>query len=397
MTHVPDRARLERLAACVYFVQGSLGLAGVAFPLFLRKAGMEIHEITLLSAITGAPWFFKLIYGVLSDAIPWGGYRRKSYLMASAAAGAGGWFLLAALPFSFPGALVAGLISNLGFAFTDVVTDGLIVEHSDAAHAKRYQALTWGARSLGAFLMGVVGGWLAGHIPYRAVFALTGLLPIATITLARGYPEIRSEQTVTRSDFLQRCWVPVREAVRMLMKSDLLWFSLLLFILSFNASVNTPLFFFFKEQLGFSETFLGLLTTLGWAGAAAGCWIFVAGFQHVALRRALAFAVLFTVLNTLIYLWVYNRISGVVVSFSGGMLYYLAYLPLLSCAARMAHNTGAESSLLALYMSINNLGVIVATAAGGYLASALGLRVLIVCAGVVAALGYPIVRKLRSV
>jgi len=59
------------LFAIVYFVQGALGLAGIALPLFMRESlGLSIVQITMISSIAGIPWILKPLYGLLSDYYP---------------------------------------------------------------------------------------------------------------------------------------------------------------------------------------------------------------------------------------------------------------------------------------------------------------------------------------
>ena len=88
-----------RLISVVYFLQGATGIAAVALPLYLRGSGMSIKEIAYYNSVVAIPWFFKIIYGVVSDAFPIGGFRRKPYIMICAALASLGWFLMAVFPF----------------------------------------------------------------------------------------------------------------------------------------------------------------------------------------------------------------------------------------------------------------------------------------------------------
>ena len=149
------------LAGLVYFSQGALGIAGITLPIFLRKLGWSIPEITTLTSLVGFPWVLKILYGLFSDTVPIFGYRRKSHLIIYSVIAAVGWFGLALLPADKVWIFLSLTIANLGFAATDVVTDGLIVEHSTPTTSPVYQGIAWGSRSGGAIVSGILGGWLA--------------------------------------------------------------------------------------------------------------------------------------------------------------------------------------------------------------------------------------------
>ena len=65
----------------IYFVEGAIGLAGLA-QTFLLKDELLLGpaEMSALSGLFVLPWTIKPIYGFLSDAFPFFGYRRRSYL-----------------------------------------------------------------------------------------------------------------------------------------------------------------------------------------------------------------------------------------------------------------------------------------------------------------------------
>lgn len=86
--------RIAILAAIVYFIQGALGVAGVALPLYLQSLGWSIPKIAQVTSIIGFPWIFKIVYGFISDSFPIYGYRRKPYLIICSVLSSLGWLLL---------------------------------------------------------------------------------------------------------------------------------------------------------------------------------------------------------------------------------------------------------------------------------------------------------------
>jgi MFS family permease len=385
--------RAASLVSLVYFVQGALGITGIAFPLFLRGRGWSISEITTFSFIAGIPWTLKLLYGTLSDAVPVGGLRRKPYVIAASLLSVGAWLGLALFSESTPLLYVWAIMANLGFAMTDVVTDALIVEHSTESTTQLYQSLAWGFRSFGAVLGGVLGGLLAQYVPYRLIFGLTALLPATTFAVGFFIHEL----PIKRGEGLGHVLGPLTRSLRAIFRGDLKWFCLFLLAGSFAASFSTPFFFFLREKLGFTETFLGTLSSITWLGAILGCFFYGKTLKDVPLKRMLVWAVILNAASVLSSYLVVNYWSAATLFFLGGISGYVSLLPLMATAALLAREKGIEGSLFALLMSIHNLGQILATFIGGKLFGIIGLGSLIFFSAVVGLVGLVFIARLRTI
>ncbi len=370
------------LAGVVYFCQGSLGISGVALPLFLRSLKWSVAEITAVSSIAAFPWVLKILYGLLSDCCPLAGYRRKSYLILFSLLSAAGWCGLIFFPSEKNWILIALLMTNLGFAATDVITDGLIVEHSTDFSSHIYQSIAWGARSAGAMVSGILGGWLASRFHPQIIFALTALLPISVTACALWI----LEKKIPRGPFTS-AFIPVKRCFTLLLKPNLQFFCAILFLISVSASFGIPFFFHLKEKLGFEETFLGLLSSLGWAGAMAGSLIYARWLRRIPLKITLRWAILFNCLNIFSTLLIADKWSAAMLVILGGVMGCLVMLPVMSAAASLTHHTGVEGTLFAVLMSVFNLGQIGFGFLGGQMASRIGLYPLITLAGMVALSG----------
>ena len=65
-----------------YFNQGSGSMISIANQDYFKDyLKMEPSEIAKMSSITGIPWSFKLIYGIMWDKLPFFGYARKWYII----------------------------------------------------------------------------------------------------------------------------------------------------------------------------------------------------------------------------------------------------------------------------------------------------------------------------
>lgn len=367
------------LAGVVYFIQGALGISGIALPLYLRSLKWSVGEIATITTLASSPWVIKILCGILSDSFPFLGYRRKSYLILCSFLSATGWFFLAFFPPYRSSILGALFIANLGFAATDVITDGLIVEHSTKFTSHLYQSIAWGARSFGALVSGIAGGWLAAHRASREVFLLTMFLPLITVVVAVWIHERKIQGRVLISAFTS-----VRHCILLILQPNLLLFIGILVIVSIQASFGTPFFFFMKEQLGFNEIFLGWLGTTGAAGFIVGSLIYARWLRQFAPKVTLWWAIFLNSLNIFSSLLVADSRSAFILFFIGGIMLCLTLLPIMSSAAVLTHRTGVESTLFAVLMSIFNLGQFVFGLGGARLYELVGLSALIIITGVIA-------------
>src|SRR5207247_1022869 len=141
----PDTQRLAFLFGVVYFAQGMWYLPNQTITIVLKERGLSAGQVADFFLITITPWLIKPVYGLLSDFVPLFGRRRQSYflLTSSLAAVAGFWLAwgdaialgeIRALDFQgVKFTLVAGVglftLMALGLAFTDVLTDAMMVEN----------------------------------------------------------------------------------------------------------------------------------------------------------------------------------------------------------------------------------------------------------------------------
>lgn len=381
-----------RLISVVYFLQGATGIAAIALPLYLRQCGFSVKEIAYYNSIVAIPWFLKILYGAISDAFPIFGYRRKPYIIICGIFSCLGWLLMALCPPKMHFLIFAMSIANFGFAVTDVVTDGIVVEHSVESTSQIYQGFSWGSRSVGAAMSGILGGYLAYRFDYRIVFLMTAMLPIIFIVMVYFYRERKVIKPNRPNIFM-----PLIESFKKVLTGDLRWFCVLLLIISLSSSFATPLFFYMKETLRFSETLLGFLSSIGWLGAAIGCILYMNLFKKMHLKKALKLAVTVGFFEILFCLLIQDRSTAIMVFLLAGILGYFILLPLMSSAARLAHGSGVESSLFAILMGIFNLGQAGSTFVGGWLFERVGIEFLIIGTACLTLLGFLFIPKLKMI
>lgn len=92
---------------------------------------LEPSQIAHMSSITGLPWSCKLLYGIMSDKVPFFGYKRKSYIILMGMMQFGSLFALYFFEISDPKYLtICNFLRLLSGAFLDVIVDALMVVYS---------------------------------------------------------------------------------------------------------------------------------------------------------------------------------------------------------------------------------------------------------------------------
>ena len=147
------------LLSSIYFVQGAVIITGLA-EFFLTRNIFEFSwiQIALLSALGTLTWSVKPLYGFVTDLLPLGGYRRKSYLILSAILPFCAYFYLAFFGVNFLQIALSLILINIGIGFADVIIDGLIVETAPPEKVGLYQSFCWRAKAIGIFIATLFSG-----------------------------------------------------------------------------------------------------------------------------------------------------------------------------------------------------------------------------------------------
>lgn len=210
----------------IYFVEGGLGLARLAQTFYLKDTlHLGPAELSAFTGIFTLPWTIKPIYGLLSDAVPLFGYRRRSYLILCGCIGClsylalGGGFFGLLDGFNVDGGedgsdillrftIASFILGSACIAFCDVVADGIVVqrtreaidavagseggrEKGDAsAVAGGLQSLCWGSAAVGGLISSYFSGSLLEIMGPEEVFRLTAILPLAVAVTASFIDEV---------------------------------------------------------------------------------------------------------------------------------------------------------------------------------------------------------------
>src|SRR3989440_5698168 len=370
-----DARRLAILFAVVYFSQGMYHVADQVLTLTLKeRLGMSPSQVGKFGTIILLPWVIKPLYGMISDSFPLFGRRRKSYfLLTSALATLAGIALSLVGEPTYGSLAVFMLIMGLGIAFTDVLTDAMMVENGKPLGLTgAFQSVQWTAINVAILLVGIVGGYLAQHRLLQAGFLIAACFPF--LALVMGVAFIHEAPAKSQREEFREAWRGIRSAVR----DRTMWVVAgFIFFWTFSPSIGIPLFYFQTDTLKFSQQFIGLLGSLGAAAQIVGAAFYAPLSRRYPLRRLIEWSIGVGVVGTLAYLLYNDWKSAMIIDITFGGLSMIVQLAFLDLAAK-ACPPHAEGTFFALLMSVYNFGVQGSQVAGGYLYDWIGYTPLII-------------------
>jgi predicted MFS family arabinose efflux permease len=149
-----------------------------------------------------------------------------------------------------------------------------------------------------------------------------------------------------------------------------------IFFWAFSPSFGPAFFYYETDTLRFSQTFIGVLTSLGAAAGILGAWAYARLARGFPLKRLIVWSIGAATASTVAYLLYRDTVSAVVITLLFGAVGMATQLAFLDLAAK-ACPRHAEATFFALLMSIYNLGTRSAEWAGANLYDRVGYTPLV--------------------
>ena len=379
-----DARRLALLFGIVYFSQGMWYLPNQTIRGVLKDRGLSAGQVDTFFLIATFAWNVKPLYGLISDFVPLFGSRRRSYfLLTTALAVVAGATLGASA--THPYLWLVGLVAlmGLGLAFTDVLTDALMVENGRASGLTgAFQSVQWAAINLAQIVLGLVGGYLAARRDLRGALLLATVFPLISFVMAVFV--VREPRQRRDPDAFARTWGAIRIAIH---DRDLWVVAAFILFFAFSPSLGSALYFHQINSLRFTDEFVGHLTALTAVGAVAGAAVYAPLSRRTTLRFRIAVGIGLGAFGTLGYLLYRTPLSAVVIDTVYGALGMVTLLAFLDLAAKVCPGH-VEATFFALLMSVYNIGTATSGVAGGYLYDWFGYQILVVISAGATALAW---------
>ena len=370
----PETRRLALLFAIVYFAQGMWYLPNQVVKAVLNDQRFTAGQIGTFFLVVTMAWNIKPVYGLISDFVPLFGRRRKSYFLLTTSLAAAAGLALAAMDSPSYVWVAAGMATmGLGLAFTDVLTDALMVE-SGRAHrlTGAFQSVQWAAIGASTVLGGFAGGLLAEGRRLNAAFLLAAAFPFVSLFLAATF--IREARAARTRGALTETWSAIRTATR----DQNLWVvAAFIFFWAFSPSFGAALFTYQTNVLKLSQSWIGTLDSITAVTGIVGAAVYAPLSRRFSLKRLIVWAIEVAAVGTLAFLLYRDLVSAIAIHAVFGFIAQATLLAFLDLAARACPRR-VEATFFSLLMSVYNIGMSVSDATGGYLYDWLGYQPLVV-------------------
>lgn len=370
-------------------------------------------------------WSLKPLAGVLTDAFPIRGSRRRVYMLLGGLLGGASWAALDFVRDNYSAFLVVSIFLNVGLVFASTAMGGLQVEAGQLyGLSGRVSSLRQVVTSISQVTAPLLGGRLAqkafGYtagigafvLLALAVFALTAfreaplpppprlsdadvtrpryrpsaaiLTGIVTIAIAGTFSVLtRGMLNVGFSLFamlgvfllvLTLAMVRVHNAVlfraqeqlSQILRSRTLWLAVgMLFLVYTVPGLNTALTYRQSDELHFSEAFIGTLASIEGGTGVVFAIVYAVACGRFTLRTLIRFSIGANAAGTLLFL-VYGASTAALVHGVVGAISVLAELSLMDLAVRSTPR-GCEALGFALMMSVRNFGIAMSDVVGSKL------------------------------
>ena len=309
----------------------------------------------------GLFWYLKPLAGILTDAFPLFGTRRRYYVLFSSVLAAGAWIALGFVPHTFAWLLLAAIVVNLFMVMISTVAGAFLVEigqsRGEVGKMSAVRQVTYNACTL---VQGPLGGIFA-TLPLMIAAGANAALVLSIFPVA--YFLMKEKPDVMRNP---QPFANATRQLRVMGKSGTFWVALIFIALFYFApGFNTLQYYRQTDVLQLSQRTIGWLTALTGLGGIVAALAYAYVASRVSLRASLAFGIITAAAGTLLYVFYRSLPLARGIDFEYGLFFGFAEVALIDLAAR-ATPSGCEGMGYSLMMSARNISIFGADKLGAY-------------------------------
>lgn len=314
----------------------------------------SLHESRSASSFfffaVGLAWYLKPLAGILTDAFPIFGSRRKAYLVLSGILATLVWLAIAVTPLRYMPLLEINIVLGVFMMLASTVVGAVLVETAQASSASgRLTALRFAVQYGCAIIGALAGGYLAtlwfGWTALACASVMFLIVPAALIFLKEERVEVDGREIIAEAG---------RQLQRIL-RAGTMWAAGGLIALFYIApGFSTALFYRQQNELHMLPPAQGLLITAAGLAAIAGAITYAFACRKLRLRTMMLIGLSLGTVTTLGYVFYDSVPKAYVITAINAFCEALATTALVDLSVR-ATPRGSEGLGYALMISINNI------------------------------------------
>lgn len=315
---------------------------------------MSREATAAFSFWTTLPWYFKPLAGMVQDAFPLWGTRRRSYILAGSVLSSVTWLVLDFTPYEYHAYLITVLAINFAMMVTLTAVGGYMVEIARASSTSgRITSVRNVVEQASVLISGVAGGFLAG-IDFKWTPITCGtltflLVPVAMMCLREQRAGPQSGAQVFRA--AGRTLVQIGRA-------KALWMAAIVaFLFYFSPGIQTAQFYSQQNDLHLTTQQQGnLLSYQGAFGVLSALLYGAYAAKRFQLRYLLVACILFGAAAQAAYAFYTSYGDARLIDSFNGFGFTLAEVAMMHLAVK-ATPAGCESLGFAIMMAVRNFGL----------------------------------------
>ncbi|KAL2926111.1 putative folate-biopterin transporter 3, partial [Bienertia sinuspersici] len=348
----------------------SMGLSRVTMQYYMKdEQKIQPSEAQISMGIIRFPWVVKPLWGILTDVVPFSGYRRKPYFIFAGFLGVTSMLVLSIVDgLHLVPAVLSLMAGSAGVAIADVTIDACITENSSSHPmlAGDMQSLCGLSSSTGALAGFIISGFLVHLIGSKGVFGLLAIPPAMVILVGLTIKDVP-----VRNFSYSRVNEKFCDATRAMwttLKSQHVWKPCLYMYLSLALGINIHegLFYWYTDGQGgplFSKEIVGSIYSVGALGSLCGVLLYQNILKNQPYHKLLFWTQilhcasgmldLMLVLRFNLKLNIPDYLFVVIDEGASHMIGRLKWMPLLVLSSKLCP-CGIEGTFFALLMSIDH-------------------------------------------
>jgi MFS family permease len=302
--------------------------------------------------LCGLPWYFKPLAGIVTDAFPVFGSRRKSYLAVSSILAAIAWAALCLVPHQYNLLLWMCMVINTFMVVASTVIGGFMVEIAQAGAASgRLSSIRNMASGVVTLINAPAAGYLAS-IAFGWTAAICGgvmflLFPITVLLLQEERKRVASKEVLANFG----------RQLNNIASARTLWAAAGLTLLVYIApGFNTALFYKQQNDLHMTTVGQGYLGLIGSVCAIAAPFFYIWACRRHNLRVMLVGCLGVAALATLAYMFYSSVPNARIIEGLNGFTVTISEVALMDLAVR-ATPPGSEGLGFSLMVSVRNFAL----------------------------------------
>jgi BT1 family len=319
--------------------------------LLKEELGVSQSQMAMFFGIGALAWYVKPIAGLLVDSIALFGTHRRYYLIISSLAAGALWVFLGMVSHSYPMLLAGVVVMQCMLVIGSTVLGGFLVERGKLLMAEgRLVSCRMFFEQACDLIAGPLSGYLAGLTFGTAALIGAAIAVVAAPIAAVGVTEpIQGKFTIRRGKY-------VLSDIKSMLTSRTIWLvAIFSLIASIPQSFGTPLYFYQKNTLAFSDVEIGYLTAVTGLGGLLGSALYQFLCRQFPMQWLLVLGTLGSSMGIAGYLFYVSFPSALIVEFASGVLFAIGTLGVMQSAVISTLGSSAAFGF-AVFMSASNAG-----------------------------------------